>query len=136
MKPHVQLLAYRFDAAAQFEALVGALERAESGGTLRIRDVLFIGRDPESGDLVALAARGKGQGSVVSALLGFRLDPSERGRSTERALRAYDRGDEPNPLRRLGETLQPATRSRRSSWNTCGRTPSTTPSSGRAATRC
>jgi hypothetical protein len=108
MKPNVQLLAFRFDAAAQFEGqLVGALERAESGGTLRIRDVLFIGRDPESGDLVAIAARGKGQGSIVSSLLGFRLDPTERGRSTERALRAYDRGDQPNSLRRLGETLQP-----------------------------
>ena len=107
MKPNVQLLAFRFDATAQFEGqLVGALERAESGGTLRIRDVLFVARDPESGDLVALAARGKGQGSVVSALLGFRLDPSERGRSTERALRTYE-GDEPNPLRRLGETLLP-----------------------------
>ena len=107
MKPNIQLLAFRFDATAQFEGqLVGALERAESGGTLRIRDVLFVGRDPESGDLVAIDARGKGQGSVVSALLGFRLDPSERGRSTERALRTYE-GDEPNPLRRLGETLQP-----------------------------
>jgi hypothetical protein len=108
VKPNVQLLAFRFDAAARFEGqLVGALERAESGGTLRIRDVLFIGRDPESGDLVAIAARGKSQGSVVSALLGFRLDPTERGRSTERALRTYDRGEERNPLRRLGETLQP-----------------------------
>jgi hypothetical protein len=108
MKHNVQLLAFRFDATARYEGqLVGALERAESGGTLRIRDVLFIGRDPENGDMVAIDARGRGQGSVVSALLGFRLDPAERARSTERALRAYDRGDEPNSLRRLGETLQP-----------------------------
>jgi hypothetical protein len=108
MKRNVQLLAFRFDAAAQFEGrLVGALERAESGGTLRIRDVLFVGRDPDSGDLVAIDARGRGQGSVVSALLGFRLDPAERRRSTARARRAHDRGDEPNPLRRLGQTLQP-----------------------------
>jgi hypothetical protein len=108
VKPNVQLLAFRFGAAARLEGqLVGALERAESGGTLRILDVLFVGRDPESGDLVALAARGKGQGSVVSALLGFRLDPTERGLATERALRAYERGDKPNSLRRLGEMLQP-----------------------------
>lgn len=108
MKPNVQLLAFRFDATAQFEGqLVGALERAESGGTLRLLDILFVARDPGSGDLVAIAARGKGQGSLVSALLGFRLDPAERGRSTERALRAYDRGAEPNPIRRLSETLQP-----------------------------
>jgi hypothetical protein len=108
MKRNVQLLAFRFDAGAQFEGrLVGALERAESGGTLRIRDVLFVGRDPDNGDLMAIDARGRGQGSVVSALLGFRLDPAQRGRSTERALRAHDRGAEPNPLRELGQTLRP-----------------------------
>jgi hypothetical protein len=108
MTRNVQLLAFRFEATAQFEGqLVGALERAESGGTLRILDVLFVGRDPNSGDLVAIDAPGKGQGSVVSALLGFRLDPAERRRSTERALRAYDRGADPNPLRQLGETLAP-----------------------------
>jgi hypothetical protein len=108
MTRNVQLLAFRFEATAQFEGqLVGALERAESGGTLRILDVLFVGRDPDSGDLVAIDAPGKGQGSVVSALLGFRLDPAERGRSTERALRAYARDEEPNPLRELGQSLQP-----------------------------
>ncbi len=108
MNRNVQLLAFRFDAGAQFEGrLVGALERAESGGTLRIRDVLFVGRDPDSGDLVAIDAPGKGQGSVVSALLGFRLDPAARRRSTERALRTYDEDGAPNPLRQLGESLQP-----------------------------
>ena len=108
MKRNIQLLAFRFQDAAQFEGqLVGSLERAESGGTLRIRDVLFVGRDPESGDLVAIEARGKGQGSIVSALLGFRLDPAGRRRSTERALQSYERGDEPNALRQLAETLEP-----------------------------
>jgi hypothetical protein len=108
MKPNVQLLAYRFDPGASFEGqLVGALERIESGGTLRIREVLFVGRDPESGQLVAIAAHGRQQGSLVAPLLGFRLDPAERGRATEHALRAYDRGDEPHPLRALAETLAP-----------------------------
>jgi hypothetical protein len=108
MKPNVQLLAYRFDRGAEFEGrLVGALERIESGGTLRIREVLFVGRDPETGDLFAVAGRGTQQGSLVAPLLSFRLDPGERGRATERALRAYDRGADPNPLRVLGETLAP-----------------------------
>ena len=108
MKPNVQLLAYRFDPGASFEGqLVGALERIESGGTLRIREVLFVGRDPETGDLFAVAAHGKQQGSLVAPLLGFRLDPAERARATERALRAYDRGSEPNPLRQLSGTLAP-----------------------------
>jgi hypothetical protein len=108
MTRNVQLLAFRFAASAQFEGqLVGALERAESGGALRIRDVLFVGRDPDTGDLVAIDAPGRGQGSVVTALLAFRLDPAARRRSTERALRAYDREGAPNVLRQLGEPLQP-----------------------------
>jgi hypothetical protein len=107
MNANVQLLAFRFDPGAEFEGrLVGALERIESGGTLRIRDVLFVGCDPASGDLVAVAARGRGQGALVAALLGFRLDPAERGRATERALRDFE-GADPNPVQRIGETLPP-----------------------------
>ena len=106
--PHTQLLAFRFGPGAAFEGrLVGALERLESGGTLRVLDVLFVGRDPESGDLVAVAAHGRGQGSLVSLLLGFRLDPAQRRRATERALRAYERDDGANPLRELAEPLAP-----------------------------
>jgi hypothetical protein len=108
MNANVQLLAFRFDRGAEFEGrLVGALERIESGGTLRIRDVLFVGRDAESGELVAVAARGRGQGALVAALLGFRLDPAERGRATERALRDYERGGDPNLVRQIGETVPP-----------------------------
>jgi hypothetical protein len=108
MSVTVQLLAFHFDPGAEFEGrLVGALERLESGGTLRIRDVLFVGRDPGTEELVAVAARGAGQGALVSALLGFRLDPAERKRATERALQEYERGAEPNLVRRIGETLAP-----------------------------
>jgi hypothetical protein len=107
MNANVQLLAFRFDPGAEFEGrLVGALERIESGGTLRVRDVLFVGRDP-AGELFAVAARGRGQGALVRALLGFRLDPAERGRATERALRDYERGADPNLVRQIGETLSP-----------------------------
>ena len=107
MNANVQLLAFRFDPGAEFEGrLVGALERIESGGTLRVRDVLFVGRDP-AGELFAVTARGRGQGALVRALLGFRLDPAERGRATERALRDYERGADPNLVQRIGETLPP-----------------------------
>jgi hypothetical protein len=47
---------------------------------------------------------------VVAPLLGFRLDLAGRRRLTERALRAYYRGEEPNPLRGLGEALPPGGR--------------------------
>ena len=108
MKPIVQLLAYRFGPDSAFEGrLVGALERMESGGTMRVLDVLFVGRDGETGELLAAAVQSRHEGAVVAPLLGFRMDPAERRRLTARALRAYDRGEEPNPLRALAESLPP-----------------------------
>ena len=108
MTANLQLVAYRFEPGAAFEGqLLGALERIEVGGTLRIREVLFVGRDPEDGELVAVAAHGRQQGSLVAPLLGFRLDPAERARATRRALAAFDRGAEPNPLHAVAESLAP-----------------------------
>jgi hypothetical protein len=103
--PHpVQLLLYRFDAGARFEGrLAGALERLESGGTLRILEVLFVARDGESGELAAVELRSRGAGSLVSPLIGFRLDARERARATERAMA----GDSSVALRALAEALEP-----------------------------
>jgi hypothetical protein len=99
-----QLLLYRFDADAKFEGrLVGALERMESGGALRIVEAIFVSRDAETGELAALDLRSRGAGSLVSPLIGFRLDPRERQRTTERALDA-EGGDS---LRALGAALAP-----------------------------
>jgi hypothetical protein len=99
-----QLLLYRFEADANFEGrLVGALERMESGGALRIVEALFVSRDAETGKLAALDLRSRGAGSLVSPLIGFRLDPHERERTTERALEA-EGGDS---LRALGAALAP-----------------------------
>lgn len=102
----VHLLAYRFPPGAALEGqMLGALERAESGGTLRILDVLFVGRDEETGELIALAERGRGQGGLVTALVGFRLDTAERRRATERALTAYEESGELDTLHRLAAAL-------------------------------
>ena len=100
-----QLLVYGFGPGAEFEGrLVGAIERIESGGTLRVLDVLFVMRDAETNELVVTQRRGRGQGSLVGPLLGFRLDAGERRRASEKALRA----DGPaGTLRRLGEDLEP-----------------------------
>ncbi len=100
-----QLPVYGFGPGAEFEGrLVGAIERIESGGTLRVLDVLFVMRDADSGELVVTKQRGRGQGSLVAPLLGFRLDAGERRRASEKALRA----DGPaGTLRRLGEELEP-----------------------------
>ena len=105
MSTPAHLLIYGFDPGAEFEGrMVGAIERIESGGTLKVLDVLFVMRDPDTAELVAIEQRGRGQGSLVAPLLGFRLDPGDRRRVTEKALRA-DAGT--GALRRLGEALEP-----------------------------
>jgi hypothetical protein len=100
-----QFLLYGFGRDADFEGqLVGALERVESGGALRILDVLFVKRDAESGDIVAVDLQGKGAGGTVGPLLGFRLDEAERRRVTERALAT---GAAAELLSELGAALEP-----------------------------
>jgi hypothetical protein len=99
-----QLLVYRFGPRAEFEGrLVGALQRIESGGVLRVRDVVFVRSDAETGELEAVTVRGDGTGGAVGSLIGFRLDAAERRRATRRALD----GDRGPAVRALAEALGP-----------------------------
>jgi hypothetical protein len=104
--PVRQLLVYRFGPGAAFEGqLVGALERMESGGTLRILDALFVATEAETGDLLAIDLQG-GSGGLIAKLLDFRLDPAARRRAAARAL-ADASGGLAQLLRDLGTTLEP-----------------------------
>src|SRR4051812_41077091 len=58
--------------------LMGALERAESGGAVRVLEVIFVGRD-DGGEITALRLDGR-SGGLVTALTDFRLEPRGRGR--------------------------------------------------------
>ena len=81
-----QLLVYRFAPGVKFEGqLIGALERAESGGAVRVIDALLLAREAETGELVAAAIEG-GTGGVLSQLLDFRHSADARRAATERAL--------------------------------------------------
>jgi len=101
--PARQLLAYRFGSESKFEGqLVGALERAESGGAIRIVEGLFVQRQPESGELIAVSMSG-GSGGLISKLLGFRLDERERIAATKRALD----GESGDVVRTVGDSLEP-----------------------------
>src|SRR4051812_11151821 len=103
-----QLLTYGFGPGASFEGqLVGALERLESGGTLRILDALFIQNDPGIGEIVAVNLRGDGAGGITAPLLGFRLDPSGRRRITEKTLADSSRGIPGETVRAIGAALAP-----------------------------
>src|ERR671913_2374495 len=82
----VQLLAVGFDPDARFEGMImDELERLESHETIRILDLLFVGKDAETGDLLALDYQGEDLGAIVGALLGFEFedDGELEGGSTE-----------------------------------------------------
>jgi hypothetical protein len=102
-KPTRQLLAYNFGPSSSFEGqLVGALERLESGGAMRILDALFVGREPDSGDLVAVSMSG-GSAGMIGRLISFRLDDSSRRTATQKVLD----GPAGAMVRELAENLEP-----------------------------
>jgi hypothetical protein len=102
----VQLLIYRFGSGASFEGqLVGALERLEAGGALKIVDLLFVGSDPSTGERFAVDMPSGGAAGIVAPLLGFRLDPAERRRLTRRALARG--GERAELIERLTALLAP-----------------------------
>jgi hypothetical protein len=103
-----QLLVYAFGPDAAFEGgLTGALERIESGGTLRILEAFFVQSEAATGELVAIDVRGRGAGGFVGPLLEFRLDPAARRRATRRALDTEGDGLSEETLRRLRQSLPP-----------------------------
>ena len=69
----------------------------ESGGALRILDVLFVAADEATGELIAIDLQG-GTGGLTAKLLDFRLDPAGRRRKGTSEL-----------ARDLGAALQPGT---------------------------
>jgi uncharacterized membrane protein len=71
----VQLIAVSFPPEANFEGRIMAeLAKLEGSGTIRILDLLFVSKDAESGDLLALDYQGEDLGAIVGALLGFEFD--------------------------------------------------------------
>src|SRR5215204_556571 len=68
----VQLLAIGFGADAKFEGrIMDELSKLEQQETIRILDLLFVQKDAETGDLLALDYQGQELGAIVGALLGF-----------------------------------------------------------------
>jgi hypothetical protein len=102
----MQLLVYRFGRGADYEGrLVGALERIQSGGALRIADGLFAALDQDTGDLAAISLRAAG-GSVAS-ILRFRLDLAERREATARAMDPARSASPGDTMCELADALEP-----------------------------
>src|SRR3712207_4005385 len=71
----VQLLAIGFGPGAEFEGrIMDELAKLERNETIRILDLLFVHKDAETGDLLALDYQGEELGAIVGALLGFEFD--------------------------------------------------------------
>jgi len=71
----VQLVSLGFAPEANFEGRIAdQLARLASDRTIRILDLLFIGRDPDSDEFVVLEHQEESMGSIVGALLGVRLE--------------------------------------------------------------
>jgi uncharacterized membrane protein len=73
----VQLLSIGFDAGADFQGrIIDELARLESERTVRVLDVLFIARDPDSDETVTLEHPNAADfGGIVGELLGMELEP-------------------------------------------------------------
>lgn len=75
----VQLIAVGFGPNARFEGRVLAeLERLQQAETIRLLDLLFVARDADGDDLVALGYQGESLGGIVGALLGFEFEGDGR----------------------------------------------------------
>lgn len=85
--PPRQLLVYTFGPGSGYEGqLVGALERIESGGAIRVLDALFVTREPQTGELNAVSLEGGTSGGVIGRVVDFRLDTAARAEASRRAL--------------------------------------------------
>lgn len=99
----MELLVYGFGPGSDFAGhLVGAVQRVEGGGAVRIADALFVQSDAESGEIAAVALDGRRMDAMIASLLEFRLDEARRRRITERALGAEG-------VRALADALEPGT---------------------------
>jgi uncharacterized membrane protein len=68
----VQLISVAFGPDANFEGrIIDELVALEGKETIRVLDLLFVLKDAETGELVALDHQGAELGAIVGALLGF-----------------------------------------------------------------
>jgi len=74
----VQLLNIGFEPGANFEGRIAdELAKLQSDRTIRVLDLLFVGRDTDSDEIVVLEHQEESMGAIVGALLGLQIDGEE-----------------------------------------------------------
>jgi uncharacterized membrane protein len=103
----VQLLAIGFPADAEFEGRIMAeIERLEGHETIRVLDLLFVAKDAETGDLLALDYQGEDLGAIVGALLGFEFDGEQPDGTTE-GIQGHAFGLSQTEMQEMAASLHP-----------------------------
>jgi len=103
----VQLVVIGFPLEAEFEGRIMAeLERLERHETIRILDLLFVGKDAETGDLLVLDYQGEDLGAIVGALLGFEFDGEQPNGTTE-DIQGHAFGLSQTEMREMAASLEP-----------------------------
>ena len=105
----VQLVAIGFPPDANFEGrIIDELERLERHETIRILDLLFVGKHAETGDLLALDYQGEELGAIVGALLGFEFEGDvERQAESAQGLQGHAFGLSQGEIQEIAASLAP-----------------------------
>jgi uncharacterized membrane protein len=102
----VQLISVSFESGVNFEGRIAdELARLESERTIRVLDLLFVARDPDSEELVVLEHQEESMGAIVGALLGLRLDDDSSVGSGAQAEHAF--GLTEAEIQEMGASLPP-----------------------------
>jgi uncharacterized membrane protein len=105
----VQLVAIGFGPETNFEGrIMDKLAKLEHHETIRILDLLFVGKDVETGDLLALDYQGDELGAIVGALLGFEFEGNgERQSESPQVLQGHAFGLSQREIQDIAASLAP-----------------------------
>jgi uncharacterized membrane protein len=105
----VQLVTIGFPPEANFEGkIMDELAKLERHKTIRILDLLFVGKDAETGDLLALDYQGEELGAIVGALLGFEFeDDDERPTGASQGIQGHAFGLSQGEMQKIAASLHP-----------------------------
>ena len=107
----VQLLVIGFGPEAKFEGrILEELSKLENQKTIRILDLLFVHKDAESGDLLALDYQGEELGAIVGALLGFEFEGEQQqppGSTEEEKVESHAFGLSLREIEGIAASLEP-----------------------------
>jgi len=108
----VQLLAISFGPEANFEGrIMDELAKLENQKTIRILDLLFVYKDAQTGDLLALDYQGEDLGAIIGALLGFEFEGDEQltGSTEEERVESHAFGLSQREIEGMAASLEPGT---------------------------